>query len=162
MAEKLTPSSDQFVVRVKTSARPAAARRLASVGTVEELQGGDALLIRAGKTGKGRSAWDAVKRAAGAGATVQPVLLDADGQPHFPTGEISVRFEKAPSDDQLQQFAAAHGLRLRDRNELAPQQAVFLPAEATDGYLPDLVNELANEDGTKAAWANTQSRYRRD
>jgi hypothetical protein len=97
----------------------------------------------------------------GARATVQPVLLDESGHEQYPTGEISVRFLDAASDQQLKQFAESYGLRLHRRNEYVPEQAVFTPLEPVRRYLPDLVREVASNDGVRAAWANTLAHYRR-
>ena len=90
-----------------------------------------------------------------------PVLEGPDGAAHLPTGEITVRFEASPTDDQLLAFASDHGLVLRRRTELAPQQAVFAPLRLADTYLPDLVDDLDKASGVETAWANTLSRYRR-
>jgi hypothetical protein len=74
------------------------------------------------------------------------------------TGEISVRFHRAPSDADLAGFAAAHDLRLLRRNELAPQQAVFQPL----GCDPtSAVQQIEREGAARAVWANTLSAPRR-
>jgi hypothetical protein len=70
------------------------------------------------------------------------------------TGEISVRFHRAPTDTELTGFAAEHGLRLLRRNELVPQQAVFQPAGAD---LHEVVRCIEREGATRAVWANTLS-----
>jgi hypothetical protein len=74
------------------------------------------------------------------------------------TGEISVRFHRAPSDAELAGFAAAHGLRLLRRNELAPQQAVFQPLESDPR---SAVQQIEREGAARAVWANTLSAPRR-
>jgi hypothetical protein len=93
--------------------------------------------------------------------TAQPALVDETGAAHLPTGEISVRFHEAQPDERLQEFADEHGLRLRDRNEFVPQQAVFQPADLASSYIPRLVRELAQTEDTKAVWANTLIRFHR-
>jgi hypothetical protein len=90
-----------------------------------------------------------------------PVLEGPDGSAHLPTGEVTVRFERAPTDVELAAFAVAHSLVLRRRSELAPLQAVFAPLRLADTYLPDLVDSLDKASGVETAWANTLSRYRR-
>jgi hypothetical protein len=77
------------------------------------------------------------------------------------TGEITVRFQDAPGDEELQRFATGHGLRLLRRNEYVRQQAVFRPLGASASVLPELVRTLERESGIRAAWLNTLSRYHR-
>jgi hypothetical protein len=73
------------------------------------------------------------------------------------TGEISVRFFRAPSDAELNGFAAQHGLRLLRRNDLVPQQAVFRPVEPPPGDLRDVVSRIEGDAAARAVWANTLS-----
>jgi hypothetical protein len=75
------------------------------------------------------------------------------------TGEITVRFQEALDDHQLQRFASGYGLRLLRRNEFVPQQAVFKPADRTN--LSTLVRTIEGDGSTKAVWLNTLSRYAR-
>lgn len=160
---KQDPSDHLFVVDTPHD-RESAVERLSPLGTVTPLEGNDRLLllsIPAGDEGDPESRWVHAKELLGDLGTVQPVLLDELGEAHFPTGEISVRFHEAPADDRLQKFAEEHGLRLRDRNELVPQQAVFRPADPSSSYLPKVVQELAQTHDTKAVWANTLTRFRR-
>ena len=92
--------------------------------------------------------------------SVQPVLIDEAGEPHYPTGEISVRFKAAPDDEGLRRFAADHGLRLLRRNQFVREQVVFKPLDSSS-YLPDLVQAIEREGVAKAVWANTLSHYQR-
>jgi hypothetical protein len=114
-----------------------------------------------GKSSDPRGAWQDVQALLGESATVQPVLLDESGHEQYPTGEVSVRFLDAASDQQLKQFAESYGLRLHRRNEYVPQQAVFTPLEPVRRYLPDLVREIASDGDVQAVWANTLAHYRR-
>src|SRR5262245_66231241 len=41
----------------------------------------------------------------------QPVLVDDDGHERYPTGELTVRFDEPPTDEQLQTFAESRSLR---------------------------------------------------
>lgn len=91
----------------------------------------------------------------------QPFFVDDEGEPHYLTGEISVRFRAVPGDEDLHRFAAEHSLRLLRRNEFVPQQVVFKPLDASRSYLPDLVESIKREGLAKAVWANTLSRYQR-
>jgi hypothetical protein len=90
-----------------------------------------------------------------------PVLVDESGSERLPTGEVTVRFARDPSDNELAEFGRRHGLVLHARNEFVPRQAVFLPSERRGTYLPDLCDALASEQDVKEAWPNTLSRYRR-
>jgi hypothetical protein len=71
------------------------------------------------------------------GSFFSPLLCYSPLMRH--TGEISVRFHRAPTDTELTGFAAEHGLRLLRRNELVPQQAVFQPAA---GNLHEIVHQI--------------------
>ena len=135
--ETLAPSPNEFVVR-RPSTRPAA--------------DGDWTLVDAA-TGT----W--VLRARSARTDLLPLLRDRDGAAHYPTGEVTVRFARAPSDDALRKFAKAQRVTLARRNALEPRQAVFAPAARE--WLPDLVDRLAAAPGVTRAWPVTVSRYER-
>ncbi|HKI01560.1 MAG TPA: hypothetical protein VKK31_06235 [Thermoanaerobaculia bacterium] len=159
---KQAPSDHLFVIDVRHDLE-SAVERLASLGSVKPLEGSEGLLLLSipADAGDPETRWVRAQELLGELGTVQPVLLDELGEAHFPTGEISVRFHEAPPDDRLQEFAAEHGLRLRDRNEFVPQQAVFRPASPSASYLPKLVQELAGTKDTQKVWANTLTRFRR-
>jgi hypothetical protein len=161
---KQAPSDHLFVVDIGSQERDQAVQRLAPLGTVKPLEGSERLLLLTIAPGSldAESAWSRGRELLGDLGSVHPVLLDELGEPHFPTGEISVRFHEVPPDDRLQEFAAEHGLRLRDRNEYVPQQAVFRPVDSSASYLPKLVQELADTKDTKAVWANTLTRFQRE
>jgi hypothetical protein len=108
-----------------------------------------------------KSVWQRILGQARAAEWAAPVLLDDRNQPHFPTGDVTVRFTHAPSQTDLERFAKAHGLHLRGRNAFVPDQACFTPARPRGTYLPELLQSLADTQGVAAAWANTLSRYRR-
>ncbi|MFL6232685.1 MAG: hypothetical protein ACJ76N_06080 [Thermoanaerobaculia bacterium] len=156
---KQSPSSHLFVVHAQD--QTAVAQRLSVLGRVQPLAGAGALLLMLPAAGDARSVWSRAQEAVGSAGTVQPVLLDEEGGPHYPTGEVSVRFLEAPEDEELRRFAARHDLRLVRRNKFVPQQAVFQPLDGSGSYLPDLVERLQREAGTRAAWANTLSQYQR-
>jgi hypothetical protein len=138
------------------------ARQLTAVGSLEEVKGrSDVRLLRVGdEASDARDAWKKAQRAAGPDAPVQPVLLDEDGKKQLPTGEVTVRFRTAFSDQDIDAFARAHGLRLVRRNEFAPEQVVFEVVEPAR-YLPDVVDELTDSKDTRQAWANTLASYDR-
>jgi hypothetical protein len=155
-----SPSNHLFVVRLRPEDR-SASKRLETLGRVQPLEGTDALLLSLPADSKEPRSWRQAQEAVGTAGTVQPVLLDEEGEPHYPTGEISVRFKNALEDDELRRFAARHELRLLRRNEFVPQQAVFQPLDGSGSYLPEIVEKLEGEDAIRAAWANTLSRYQR-
>ena len=135
--EALSPSPNEYVVH-----RPAARPRAAGDWTlVDETTG----------------TW--VLRARNARTDMLPLLRDRDGVAHYPTGEVTVRFAQAPTDDALGAFAKAHRVTLARRNALEPRQAVFAPA--AHEWLPDLVDRLAAAPGVARAWPVTISRYQR-
>jgi hypothetical protein len=129
------------------------------LGCVEPLAGTDALLLSL--TTDRDESWRQAQDIVGETGTVQPVLVDEEGEAHYPTGEISIRFGEPLGDDELRRFASRHKLRLLRRNEFVPQQAVFQPLDDPAGYLPEIVKKIERQGAAKAVWANTLSRYQR-
>jgi hypothetical protein len=162
VAAKQTPSGSQYVVKLAKQQREAAVSRLEKLGDVEELKGrSDLALLRLhGQSDDPRKMWQEARQALGDAASVQPVLLDPNGAPQFPTGEVTVRFQSKLTDEELRRFAEANGLRLRQRNEFAAEQAVFEVLEPAR-YLPDVVDELSKNSATRLAWANTVAAFDR-
>jgi hypothetical protein len=159
---KQSPSNHLFIVRVDPKDQATASKRLASIGRLQPLEGSDSLLLSLPTPpAPSRSAWLQAQEVLGTAGSVQPVLIDETGEPHYPTGEISVRFTTAPDDAGLHRFAADHGLRLLRRNEFVREQAVFKPLDSAESYLPDLVRKIESEGIAKSVWANTLSRYQR-
>lgn len=159
---KQTPSSNRFIIRLGTADKDEVMPRLASLGHVEELPDGDEmLLLHIDENADAKEVWERARDAVGPNGFVEPVLYDERGNPHYPTGEVSVRFYKPLSDEQLRRFAADNSLRLRNRNEFVPEQAVFTPITPEEIYIPDLVNRIANSEVAKIVWANTFSRFER-
>ena len=137
-------------------------RELGQLGEVVELSGSDLLLLRLNKgSASAKAAWERIRKKLGEGESVQPVLLDESGSPQYPTGEVVIRFREAPSAARLKEFAEAHGLRLRGRNEYVPQQAIFELSEEAGSYLPKVVEEVAGEEDVERAWANTLAHFER-
>lgn len=161
MAEALDPAPDELVLR---GAAPSAAQlaQLGRLGTVRPVDDARAVLVlRLDAGGSAKAAWQAAQRALGGAIAVYPVLYDRDRAPHYPTGEVTLRFESTPSDADLGRFCGQQQLRLLRRNEFVAQQVVCAPVAAADEFLPELVRRLADLPGVRAAWANTQSSYRR-
>ncbi len=162
VSAKQIPSAGTFVVKADSDVLADVRKSLAGLGTLEELEGSDLLLLRVGDAYPDpKSAWQRILDRAGSAQWVAPLLLDDRSHPHFPTGDVTVRFIRAPSEAELGQFAQAHGLHLRGRNEFISEQASFTLAHPRRTYLPDLLQFLGQEEGVAAAWANTLSHYRR-
>lgn len=151
-----TPVADQVVKIKAESLRP----RLNLLGVTEELGQDDLLIVRVGIKTDPKDSWKQVMRS-GAVVWAAPVLKDELDEEHFPTGEVTVRFDKPPTGRALSTFASSNGLELRDRNEFVAEQAAFRVRDPKQTYLPDLIERLTHKRGVTRAWANTRSRYRR-
>lgn len=159
--ETLDPSPNEFVVRrASASSRRGARASAAGEWTLVDATS-DTYLLRTAMAGDARSGWQAAARSLHGKGVVLPVLRDRDGVVHYPTGEVTVRFDEAPNDTALDAFAREHRLRLSRRNPFEARQAVFEPAATPADYLPDLVARLAKAPGVVRAWANTASPYTR-
>jgi hypothetical protein len=104
-------------VKLTKQQRDAAASRLEKLGDIEELKGrSDLALLRLhGQSDDPRKMWQQARQALGDAASVQPVLLDPNGAPQFPTGEVTVRFQSKLTDEELRRFAASAAERVRGR-----------------------------------------------
>ncbi|HVJ73349.1 MAG TPA: hypothetical protein VNB03_04910 [Casimicrobiaceae bacterium] len=159
--ETLDPSPNEFVVRHRRApSRVRAGADAAGAWTLVDPASGT-YLLRTTTRNDPRGAWEAAVRSVHADDVVLPVLRDQDGVAHYPTGEVTVRFEVAPSNADLDAFARAQRLRLKRRNAFESQQAVFEPADTPRDYLPDVVARVAKASGVLRAWANTASHYTR-
>lgn len=161
MAARHEPSADCFVLKVKPGAEPEARKGLSALGQLEQLEGSDLLLLRPADPASPRQVWEQILESSGAVEWAAPLMVDDTKHPHFPTGEISVRFVRPPSEQDLAEFGTAHGLEPRRRNEYVAEQVSFSLREPRRTFLPDLLQALDKEQGVRAAWANTLSRYRR-
>jgi hypothetical protein len=108
-----------------------------------------------------RAAWKRLVDRYGAAAWVSPVVFDEGSIPHYPTGDVTVRFRGEVPDEEMQRFAESNGLELLARNEFVPEQASFHPRDPRGTYLPELVEQLEREDAVETAWLNTKSIYKR-
>lgn len=158
---KQIPKPESFLLYVKPNDKAEVSSRLASIGSVEELDEDTLLLRLTNKVSEPEAQWRQLSELVGPLAMVQPVLSDEQGHTQFPTGDVTVRFLKKPSDKQLKEFATKYRLQLRDRNEFVPEQAAFHVDDPNATYLPNLVEEISADKKIKSAWANTRSRYRR-
>jgi hypothetical protein len=157
---KQIPSQDTFLVRTPPGKKSVTVKRLAAFGDVQEAGEAGGVLVKLSHplAGDPKATWEKLQQEAHE-AQVDPVLFDESGAPHFPTGEITIRFGKRPSDTFLAKFAKQYGLKVRSRNEYVPAQVAF---EVTShSYLPELIESLTPAESVASAWANTKSQYRR-
>lgn len=108
-----------------------------------------------------RESWRRLINRYQSAAWVSPIVVDDGLVPHYPTGDVTVRFHTPPSDTDLEAFAERNGLSLGTRNEFVPEQASFRPSDMRGTYLPDLVDQLQSQDDVGSAWLNTKSVYKR-
>ena len=161
MRSKQIPSPNCLVV--KLGGRSAeTTTQLSALGNLEPLPGSDRMVLEVqGAAVNAKDLWrrvlDAVERVAWAA----PVVMDETGAPHYPTGEISIRFRRALTAQELETFTNAHGIRIRSRNEFVPQQVTVEPIEERERYLPEVVEQISAEESGLAAWADTLSEFRR-
>ena len=159
--ETLGAAPDEFVLRIGAAPDEALARAR-RLGAVEALESAPQLrLLRVRGAVGAKEAWQSAARELGAATPLFPVLYDRDKVAHYPTGEVTVRFEATPTDAQLRRFCDRQRLRLLRRNEFVAQQVVCEATAPASEFLPDLVARLAAQPSVRAAWANTLSRYRR-
>jgi hypothetical protein len=159
MPMRQVPSGDLFVIHINPRAPREVFRRVAPLGEVEELENSMLLLHAKRSSNDVRKVWESIRELIRADEDVQPVLLDERGLPHFPTGEVSVRFLAPQSDEQLRRFAEDHSLVLRHRNEFVREQATFEPVDRNRTFLPEAVDRIAEDRSVKAVWPNTLSRF---
>jgi hypothetical protein len=153
------PSADTFLVRTPKGGSEASSKRLASLGKVEPAESAGGVIVHLNSAAMDhKAAWQKLQDEVGEGE-VDPVLLDESGEPHYPTGDVTVRFEKAPTPEFLASFTKKYGLEVRSQNKYVAEQLAFTPAGRR--YLPELLDEIKQADNVASAWANTISPYRR-
>ena len=153
---KQTANPELFLIYIDPKDKAEVTQRLAIAGTLEELDENN-LLLHVKTKASPETQWRELTNLLASLATVQPVLIDEKGQTLYPTGDVTVRFSKKPTAKQLKDFAAKHGLELRDRNEFVREQATF----KTNTYLPDVLQQIDTDNDIKEAWPNTRSHYQR-
>jgi hypothetical protein len=155
------PATDRFVVKLPGPAGEPR-RSLEALGSSADISNSGLTLLHAEDCGADpRSTWCVILDRVASAEWAAPVLMDEEEQPHFPTGEVTVRFDRVCSEEDLEEFGSAHRLCVLSRNEFVPEQVSFRPRRPRDEYLPDLVRALADDPRVIAAWACTISRYRR-
>lgn len=121
----------------------------------------DAVVVPAPGGRATKEAWRQVVDKYGEAAWVQPVLTDEGGHERYPTGDLTVRFGKRLSDEEVRDFARDRSLRVERRNVYQPAQVVLVPERPREVYLPELCELLQREPVVARAWLNTKSRYTR-
>ena len=155
--------TDEHVLVCKISGDEGRVRdRLQEFGSVEDTSRPGILLLRLDDSWDDvRSARDELLERVDGVEWAEFMLVDDASSPLIPTGELSVRFHEAPSDEQLVGFAEEHDLELRRRNEFLREQAVFAPRRPRGEPLTERAEKLSHERAVSEAWPNTASQYRR-
>jgi hypothetical protein len=161
MASSQLPSPSEFVVNV-----PEGGIEDALAAGSGEVKPGPMLddhtfLVELPSPEDPRTAWRRLVDQFGSATWVSPVVVDDGSVPHYPTGDVTVRFRTPPSNADLEAFAASNGLELNARNEFVAEQASFRPRDRRGTYLPDLVKQLERDDAVGTVWLNTKSVYKR-
>lgn len=108
-----------------------------------------------------RAAWSTLQEQLGAAYHVLPIIKTADAGERFPTGKFTVRFRAPVSDEDLASFARELSLKLVNRTRFVDRQAVFSPQRPASTYLPELLEQIASQQGVEDAWMDAESAYRR-
>jgi hypothetical protein len=161
MAASQLPSSTDFVVNVPEGDVEAALADSRTEAQRREVLDEASFVVELPVQTDPRDAWKRLIEQFSPAAWVSPVVVDEGDTPHYPTGDVTVRFTKPLSDGELQRFAEANDLELRSRNEFVAEQASFRPRDLRATYLPDLVARLEDDGDVGMAWLNTKTRYKR-
>jgi hypothetical protein len=105
--------------------------------------------------------WQQLREKLGPQFDIEPAFIDENGIISYPTGQIMVRFEKAMTDKELNEFAREWGLRVNSRNKYVANQVVFEKTAITfNQYLPDILDSIRHRsDCVQSAWPVTISKY---
>lgn len=160
MATSQVPSPSEFVVSVTDGGLDEALAGPDGIGPTEILDEGS-FVIQLPVQSDPRAAWELLVNRYRSAAWVSPVVMDDGSMPHYPTGDVTARFRRPMSDEDLERFAESNGLELRSRNEFVAEQASFHPRDSRGTYLPELVEQMQGDDAVEGAWLNTRSVYRR-
>jgi hypothetical protein len=152
-------SADRFVLKKPDADLDTVRKSLHGVAAVEPLTKELLVVTPRRKAANAAEGWRRIRDAVKSAEWVAPVVIDREGRPSYPTGTLGVRFASAPSDSELEEFAARHGLEVLHRNQYVPEQAVFAPGEPRATFLPELVGRLDDDEHVKRAWPETLSSY---
>jgi len=158
--EQPEASADALVVALP-AAKAEAGGSLGELGAIEANDSGSVTLRLHRPARDPKAAWREVLARNPDAAWASPSFRDASGQELLPTGSVTVRFRKKPSDQALAAFAGQESLELERRTPLVPEQASFRPRQPREVYLPELVARLAGRPDVAAAWPATKARYRK-
>jgi hypothetical protein len=161
MGSSQLPSQSEFVVNVSEGDLEEALAAGSSEAATGPRLDEHTFLVELPSPDDPRSAWQRLVDQFGSASWVSPVVVDDGSVPHYPTGDVTVRFRAPVSDSELEAFAASNGLELNARNEFVAEQASFRPQDRRGTYLPDLVEHLERDDAVGAVWLNTKSAYKR-
>jgi hypothetical protein len=161
MASSQLPSPSEFVVNLSEGGVEEALASGASELKPGPMLDDETFLVESPSSDDPRSTWQRLVDQFGSATFVSPVVVDDGSVPSYPTGDVTVRFQKPLSDGDLEAFAASNDLVLKSRNEFVKEQASFRPRDRRGTYLPDLVEQLERDEGVGAVWLNTRSVYKR-
>ena len=159
--EQPEPHGAAVVVALAPAGRAEASASLSELGVIEANDAGQVTLRLHQPPRDPRDAWREVLARNPGAAWASPSFRDASGHELLPTGAVTVRFRKEPSDKALAAFARQESLELERRTPLVPEQASFRPRQPREVYLPELVARLAGRPDVAAAWPATKARYRK-
>lgn len=166
MKARQFPMASIFVVRLSNGSSIAnSLDALRKFGTVEPVKGyKDRCLLRVeGQSNDPKVVWQKLRQQLGDEFDVDPAFADDRGTTSYPTGEITVRFEQTPSDDELSQYERQCGLHVKARNQYIKSQVTFEQTEHERRYLPEVLETIQRTaKHIRAVWPDTISEYSRD
>ena len=164
MAGEQVPSGQKFVIRPRhDSIKEDLEERTKTLGSLEMMQGPEPLwVLSVADSGLDpKEAWERVQEALGADLVADPALIDPQGNALYPTGLITVRFAREPTEGELERFAGEHHLEIYNRNKFIPSQVTFAPVKPGTSFLPDVLEQVKRAPEVQSAWADTVSKYTR-
>ncbi len=166
MRSQQIPIADFFVIPGYPNDKAIIAKALNSLATVERIAHYDLLLLTMHKPSTDpRTVWheliDQLMNRIGPQYLPIPIIQDELGVLHYPTGEITLRFQRSLSDQEVQNFCNEHGFCFRRRNEFVPEQIVCQAGQLGPSYLPDLIEQASSLPLVATIWLNTISTFER-
>jgi hypothetical protein len=138
---------------------------LRELGNIVPLGGhADRCLLRVRSQSKDpKETWRRLRERLGSEFDLEPALIDDRGRASYPTGTVTVRFEKVPTDDELNDCERQWSMRVKARNQYAPSQVTFEKTESVvHQYLPDVLESIQHDTKrVRAVWPETISKYLR-
>ena len=112
--------------------------------------------------GKMEKTWSDLQKRAGNAAQILPVIIDRDGVHRFPSGSIVTRFEENKSDEEIAEWGAQRGLKMKARNRYIPQQVSFIPAAPSESNFLKMLQDIEAKCGSETVWPELFSRPQRE